>query len=720
MSTYLLEIGTEELPAHFANSVISQFQTSFEFELEKASIEFDNIFCSSTPRRIMILINGIIDFGQDKVVIRKGPNASVAYPSGEPGQAAIGFAKSLGIDTQDLEIKDTDKGKFVFGRKIERGLSAKLIIASFVPKVLKTLQGQRFMKWGYGNFKFSRPIRWIVSLYNQDILNFSLEGIDSDLEISRISKGHRLIKNSLEISNPENYYKIMKEAGVLVDRKNRKNNILQLINKEANRLKLSPLLGEELLDELTDLVEFPTLILCSFESKYLCLPSEVLCTVMKSHQRYIPLLESNKNISKLEMTSENILNTQFFCISNGLKESNNFIKLGNEKVLKARFSDAKFFVEMDLKKNSKFRNQELKNISYLKGLGNVFDKVRRSEYISNEISTFINLDVIDQEKVLEATRYSKHDLCSDIVYEFPELQGLMGGKYLKNEGFCKDVSLAVAEHYLPRFFNDDIPSSIHGAIVSISDKLESIISLYVIGKRPSGSSDPFAIRRNLNGIIQIVWKFDFDFQFDLLIQNLLNHWKETIKSSNFKFEEVYSELIEFIRQRIINHLHETYNDKDLIKAIAESENIPFTKILNIADLKIRLDFCNEIRQKSNFDEIRKTISRVSKLSFKGDLDQLTLSSNGLIDIKLFEKDCEKNVYSLIKELEKLSLSNDINYQKIINLFEHNLVTIENLFDNNLGVLIMCENKYLKANRLNILGLLRNYSLLIADFTLFNS
>ena len=158
----------------------------------------------------------------------------------------------------------------------------------------------------------------------------------------------------------------------------------------------------------------------------------------------------------------------------------------------------------------------------------------------------------------------------------------------------------------------------------------------------------------------------------------------------------------------------------MIKAIAESENIPFTKILNIADLKIRLDFCNEIRQKSNFDEIRKIISRVSKLSFKGDLDQLTLSSNGLIDIKLFEKDCEKNVYSLIKELEKLSLSNDINYQKIISLFEHNLVTIENLFDNNLGVLIMCEDKYVKANRLNLLGLLRNYSLLIADFTLFNS
>ena len=628
MSTYLLEIGTEELPANFANSAISQLKTAIEFEFNKASIGYDNIFCSSTPRRLIVLIKGLVDFGQDKIVIRKGPQASVAYANGVPGEAAIGFAKSLGIDLKNLEIKETDKGQFVFARKVEKGLSTKSIISSFIPKVIKNLQGQRFMKWGYGDFKFSRPIRWIVSLYNQDILQFSLSEIDTKVKISNISKGHRLVKENVEINIPENYREIMEKVGVIVDRETRKKSISELIDNEANRLNLSPFLGNKLLDELTDLVEFPRLIVCSFDRSYLELPSEVLCTVMKNHQRYIPLFEKNTTISKLEITSESILNTNFLCISNGLKESANLIKEGNEKVLKARFSDAKFFVGTDIKKTSEERNQRLKIISYLKGLGNVFDKVKRIEYISKEISSFINLDSSGLKNIAEASRFSKHDLCSDIVFEFPELQGLMGGKYLRNEGFSKEVSLAVAEQYLPRFSNDELPSSILGAILSISDKLENIISIYVIGKRPSGSSDPFAIRRNLNGIIQIIWNFNFNFKFDFFIDKLLNYWNETIENLNFDLEDVSRDLLEFTSQRIISYLYESYDDKNSIKAIAESDHIPYKKIFDISDLKKRLNLIKNLRNKNNFDEIRQIISRLSKLSQKGELDKVTLSSEG--------------------------------------------------------------------------------------------
>jgi len=717
LSTYLLEIGTEELPANFANSVITQLKTAIEFEFDKASIEYDNIFCSSTPRRLIVLIKGLADFGQDKIVIRKGPQASVAYPNGVPGQAAIGFAKSLGIDIKKLEIKETDKGQFVFGRKVEKGLSTRSIISSFIPKVIKNLQGQRFMKWGYGDFKFSRPIRWIVSIFNQDILEFSLSEIDTKVKISNISKGHRLVKENVEINMPENYEEIMEKVGVIVDRGTRKKCISEQIDNEANRLNLSPFLGNKLLDELTDLVEFPKLIVCSFDRSYLELPSEVLCTVMKTHQRYIPLFERNTTISKLEITSESILNTNFLCISNGLEESVDLIKEGNEKVLKARFSDAKFFVGTDIKKTSADRNQRLKFITYLKGLGNVFDKVKRIEYISKEISSFINLDSSDLKRVLEASRFSKHDLCSDIVYEFPELQGLMGGKYLRNEGFCEEVSLAVAEQYLPRFSNDELPSSIFGAILSISDKLENIISIYVIGKRPSGSSDPFAIRRNLNGIIQIIWSFNFNFKFDFFIDKLLNYWDETIENFNFDLEDVSTDLLDFTSQRIISHLYDSYDDKNSIKAIAESDHIPNKKIFDISDLKKRFDLIRYLRNKDNFEEIRQIISRLSKLSQKGELDKVTLSSEGLIDKRLFEKDCEKDVFSLIKKLERLSFSEEIEYEEIIILFENNLKEIENLFDPNLGVLIMSKDENVRNNRLNLLGILRNYSLLIADFTL---
>ena len=717
MSTYLIEIGTEELPAKFANSVVDQFDNAIRFELNKASVEFDDIFCSSTPRRVMVLITGLIDFGKDEIVERKGPKASIAYPNGIPGKAAVGFANSLGIDVEELEIRDTDKGKFVFGKKIDHGQSTKILISSFLPKVIKNLHGQRFMKWGYGNFRFSRPIRWIVSLYNDEILNFSLDGLNSDILIGNSSSGHRLVKGTVRIDKSDNYLEIMESAGVLVDRKFRKKSICNLINNEAKRLNLFPLLADELLDELTDLVENPRLIVCSFEDKYLNLPSELLCTVMKNHQRYIPLFKNNRITSKLEMTSESILDTKFFCISNGLDTSNDLIRVGNEKVLKARFSDAKFFVESDSKNSCEYRNQKLKNVSYLKGLGNIYDKVKRTEYISLEICNSINLDNVDSAKVVESIKYSKHDLCSEIVYEFPELQGLMGGKYLQENGFCEEVSLAVAEHYLPRFSNDDLPSSIYGAIVSISDKLENIISIFVTGIRPSGSSDPFALRRNLNGIIQIAWHFDLNLPFVQLINKLLIYWNETIEDCNFIFNEVYDDLLGFLKQRIISHLHEINDNKELIKAITELEGYSSQKIFNIIDLKKRLNIANSVLKKNNFENIRDMIIRVTNLSQKGDLDKSQLSSYGIIDKSLFEKECEKDVYSIIQEYEKLSLAEEIDYEKIINLFDENLIKLENLFDNNLGVLIISDDLSLRKNRLNMLGILRNYLLLIADFAL---
>ena len=720
MSKYLLEIGTEELPAKFSHSVIKQINSLIEFEFDKKLIKFNNIICTSTPRRIVLFLDGLVDKADDKTVIRKGPKATSAFLNGVPTNAAIGFANSLGINIDDLQIRETDKGEFVFGTKIEKGESTRSSLSSIIPKVIKNLQGPRFMKWGYGSFKFSRPIRWIVSLYNDEILDFVFDECDPKISIGNKSKSHRLINKVIEIHSPDSYFELIAKSGVFVKREERKEKIVNLINHESQLLNLEPDLSDNLLNELTDLVESPNLITSNFDKQFLNLPVEVLSTVMKNHQRYIPLLKKGRTFSKLDLSSEKVISTNFFVLSNGLRESNNIISKGNEKVLRARFSDAKFFVESDKKVSSKERNEKLKTVSYLKGMGNVSQRVKRIEDTSEKILNYLNDQSLDSEKTKEAAKYCKNDLCSEIVYEFPELQGIMGGKYLRNEGFSNEICIAVAEHYLPGFYKDDLPSTKYGAIISISDKIETLISIFISGKRPSGSSDPYALRRNLNGVILIIWQFEFDLDLDNIFEELLEYWKISLPNLKFVKEKVLNDLIEFTNQRIASHLDELSISKDLIKATCFIDPSAEKKIMNILDLKNRINTINQLKGKPNFSEIQKVISRVSKLAESGNLKRTIFSYKNYVNPDLFEKECENKVFEFIKELEEIIKLNNWDYFQLFKLFESNANNINELFDNEKGVLIMAENPEIRNNRLNLLGLVRNYSLKIADFTLFNS
>jgi len=720
LSKYLLEIGTEELPAKFSHSVIKQINSLIEFEFDKKLIKFNNIICTSTPRRIVLFLDGLVDQADDKTVIRKGPKATSAFLNGVPTNAAIGFANSLGINIDDLEIRETEKGEFVFGTKIEKGESTRSSLSSIIPKVIKNLQGPRFMKWGYGSFKFSRPIRWIVSLYNDEILDFVFDECDPKISIGNKSKSHRLINKVIEIHSPDSYFELIAKSGVFVKREERKEKIVNLINHESQLVNLEPDLSDNLLNELTDLVESPNLITSNFDKQFLNLPVEVLSTVMKNHQRYIPLLKKGRTFSKLDLSSEKVISTNFFVLSNGLRESNNIISKGNEKVLRARFSDAKFFVESDKKVSSKERNEKLKTVSYLKGMGNVSQRVKRIEDTSEKILNYLNDQSLDSEKTKEAAKYCKNDLCSEIVYEFPELQGIMGGKYLRNEGFSKEICIAVAEHYLPGFYKDDLPSTKYGAIISISDKIETLISIFISGKRPSGSSDPYALRRSLNGVILIIWQFEFDLDLENIFEELLEYWKISLPNLKFVKEKVLNDLIEFTNQRIASHLDELSISKDLIKATCFIDPSAEKKIMNILDLKNRINTINQLKGKPNFSEIQKVISRVSKLAESGNLKTTIFSHKYYVNPDLFEKQCENKVFEFIKELEGIIKLPNWNYSQLFKLFETNSKNLDELFDNERGVLIMAENPEIRNNRLNLLGLVRNYSLKIADFTLFNS
>ena len=720
MSKYLLEIGTEELPANFSHSVLNQFKSLIEFEFDKKLIKYKRVFCTSTPRRIVLFLDGLVDYAEDKSIIRKGPKAISAFVNGDPTNAALGFANSLGINVDDLEIKNTEKGEFVFGKTVEKGESTRKSLSLIIPKAIKNLQGPRFMKWGYGNFKFSRPIRWVVSLYNDEILDFELDECDPEIVIGNKSKSHRLINQEIKIHNPDNYFELMTDNRVLVNRIDRKEKILRIINQSSESLDLKPDLSEELLNELTDLVESPDLIIGKFSEEFLDIPVEVLSTVMKTHQRYIPLFQKDKTFSKLDLSSEEIISTNFFVISNGLSEANKNIAKGNEKVLKARFSDAKFFVETDKKVSSNERNQKLKSVSYLKGMGNVFQRVERIEDVTKMVFKCLNDESLDINKLIEAAKYCKNDLSSEIVYEFPELQGIMGGKYLKNEGFSEEVCLAVSEHYLPSFYKDNLPSSKYGAIVSLSDKIETLISIFISGKRPTGSSDPYALRRNLNGVIKIIWDFELDLSLEKIFDELLDLWKISLPNLNFIKQKVLDDLIEFLIQRIISHLEEILLDKEIVKAICSSDELYKQRIINIVDLKNRIKCIALLKEKDEFDKIQNVITRVSKLANRGNLDKDIFLLKNYVTPDLFEKECESKVFKFVGELEKLFYSDNFDYMKLLTLFENNANNIKDLFDNENGILVMSDDLKIRNNRLNLLSLIRNYSLRIADFTLLNS
>jgi len=297
------------------------------------------------------------------------------------------------------------------------------------------------------------------------------------------------------------------------------------------------------------------------------------------------------------------------------------------------------------------------------------------------------------------------------------LQGIMGGKYLKYEGYSEEVCLAVAEHYLPSSSKDELPSTKYGAIVSVADKLETLISIFISGKRPSGSSDPYALRRNLNGVVKIMWNFELDFSIENLFEELIEYWKNSLPNLNFIQKKVFDDLIEFLLQRIESHLEEISIDKELIRAICSSDEFFKKRILNITDLKNRIEAISIYKERGSFDEIQRIITRVSKLADSGNLKKDVLSNEGYINQEIFEKQCELKVFKFIEELERLFIKDDWNYLKLLNLFEINSKNLEELFDNEKGVLVMSENNQIRENRLNLLGFIRNYSLKIVDFTL---
>ncbi len=718
MANFLLEIGTEELPADFCRQVIAQLREKALADFQQFRLSHSSLLCTSTPRRIVLFVEGLADVAEDIIEERKGPPASQAFKNGSPTKAASGFATRCGIPIEELEIRETSKGSFVFGKTIEKGKTSKDLLVELIPQWLDGFQGKRFMRWSNGESRFSRPVRWIVSLLDDEVVDVNLLNCDPVIKSNNITQGHRLYSDSLRINSANQYYSIMRESGVEVDRNNRKSIIKRLIDQAASDFNCFPDIAESLLEELTDLVESPSLISGEFDDIFLNLPPEVLTTVMRVHQRYVPLyLSDESSRDPLSLDSKDSLLPSFLCISNGLSSASKNIKVGNERVLRARLSDAKFFVKYDLSIPSNQRNKLLDNVVFAEGLGTLLDRVNRIEWLVSLLLNKIDSYQFDVTNTKRAASLCKHDLVSQMVGEFPELEGIMGGKYLLKEGEPREVALAVLEHYLPRGSKDSLPKSDSGSILAIADKFELLLSIFSKGQRPSGSSDPFALRRAGNGILQILWSKSWRFNMNQFLIESIKYWSNLFPEFNIESSKLFDDLSEFFRQRIISLLEENGIDIDISQAIAGA-SIPIKSLLlDPSEIQLRANLLSQMRLDGTLNSLNLVVTRASKLAEKSSIGSDILSSSNVINPSLFQKSSEYQLLDVINSIDPIVNSTSPNrYLKLAEILISGEEALAAFFDGEDSVMVMVDDIHIKTNRLNLLAILRNQACILADFS----
>ena len=717
MSTFLLEIGTEELPADFARLALPQLEQAVKRDLSAARLSYGQVETTSTPRRLVVQVSELADSAPDLRDERKGPPAAQAFKDGVPTQAAIGFAKRCGVDPAALEVRETPKGPFVFAEVLEAGRPARELLAETIPQWIAALQGRRFMRWGVGESRFSRPVRWLVALLGSELIPVTLSGSDPVVQSGQTSRGHRLYSDAVAIPSADAYAAALADAGVVVNRSDRASFIRTSVERSAAALDAVPDLPSDLFEELTDLVETPLLIEGSVADHYLALPAEVLSTVMRAHQRYVPLYRKDADSDPLALDARKSLLARFLCIGNGLAEASDTVRRGNERVLKARLADAEFFVQADRAVASAERREQLKRVTFAEGLGSLLDRVERLEWLTALLAEQLELPNQVADHATRAAHLCKHDLVSQMVGEFPELQGVMGGKYLLAEGEPREVALAVLEHYQPKGAGDALPSSVAGAVVALAERFELLLSIYAKGERPTGSSDPYALRRAGNGILQILWDQGWSLNIKTLLERATQHWAKLLPHFKVDAAALAQELSELMGQRLQSLLEEAAIDSDLVQAVA-GETVSLERLLaDPGDARQRASLLQSLRSGGELTAVQAVVTRAAKLATKGDLPQTVLSASAVVDASLFEKSSEAGMLSVLNSLEPVATGSDPDrYAQLAQGLIAGASALANFFDGEDSVMVMAEDASIRANRLNLLGVLNNQASVLADFS----
>lgn len=683
MSKYLLEIGTEELPYRFIPSAVNQLQKLFEDFLNDNKVGFSSVKVYATPRRLAVIVDGLEASSPDEVKIVKGPIKKVAYDeNGNLSKAGLGFANKNGVSPEDLYIEDD----YLHAKVLIKGKSVVELLQQNVPSLVLKLQGSHFMRWADNDQKFSRPIRWIVSMLDKDEVKIKI----IDKESSNVSRGHRFAQPSVIIGSPDDYVELMRNCCVIVDQNERRQRIIDMAHEEAAKFGAEPYYTEDLLDEVTYITEYPVPAVCDFSEEYLRLPEELVVTVMAVHQRYFALYKDGKLINK------------FITMTNYLGDDFENIKAGNVRVIKARLDDAVFFFNEDTKKPLEAYVENLKGITFQKGMGSMYDKAQRLTSLSRTICS--QLWIKDSRTVERTALLCKADLATNLVFEFTELQGYIGADYAKVSGELDAVAEGIKEHYFPLNAESETAKGIEGQIVGIADKIDTIAAVFAEGKKPTGSSDPLGVRRAALGIIRTILANNLKIDLTKLIDETLLNLPVPFEGGSFADKlkkaagdcvgrmsgKVTDEINDFIVQRLIIYLSDKYS-KNVLEACAANKN----------PLKDLADYIERVKVMAEFNspEVLESANRVSRL--------LKEPVSAQVKKELFNLPAEAML------LEQINTVNAKDYGEYLKQLEAINPSVEKFFND---VLVMDKDEKVKQNRLALLSQLKQKYDYICDFS----
>ena len=712
MDKLLFEIGTEEIPAKFMPGILKQLKELAAAKMQELRIPFEDITVYGTPRRMAFIAGGVAETQADVVVEAKGPSVKIAYVSGAPSKAAQGFARGQGVDVKDLVVRDN----YVYAVKHLAGQPVVELLPGLLMDILTSLSFPKTMRWADYEFRFVRPIRWMVALFGDQIIPVEICGVKS----GKFSMGHRFMQQSLkaaaesqgllsaalskvgnkvysalagvkgavEIPSAGDYKKVMYDNFVMVDQDERRALILQQIKDLAAQNGGEAEINEDLLEEVNYLVEWPTALCGKFEEKFLSLPKECIITPMREHQRYFPVLDEDGNL----------LN-KFITVRNGGSEHLDIVTHGNERVLRARLSDAEFFFNEDRATKLEDRLEKLKTVSFQEGLGNMYDKSERLVKMAEMLRFAINTPV-DEEELRRCALLCKTDLVTGMVIEFTELQGVMGREYALLDGEKPEVATGIFEHYLPRFAGDALPATTIGRIVGIGDKLDNICATFSRGLAPTGSQDPYALRRQALGVINILLDANYHISLAKIIAG-------TLYLLDIKPEEtgkLVPQIMEFFKQRLRNLLMDQGIRYDVIDAVfADKRND------DMVDLAVRCKALAAYVEAGNADPLVQVSVRVSNLCKK-------IEKEVAISGALFKDESENKLHEVVAAVSKEIIPEIVlyDYAAVLKAGEKVIEPVNTFFDN---VMVMDEDENVKNNRLAMLEEVRGIVNAVGDLSL---
>ncbi|MEJ6400683.1 glycine--tRNA ligase subunit beta [Nicoliella lavandulae] len=675
--TYLLEIGLEEMPAHVVTPSIKQLVKRASDFLNEQRIKFDDIKPFSTPRRLTLEISGLADKQTDIDESVKGPAKKIAQDAdGNWTKAAIGFAKGQGATPDDIEFKEIKGNEYVF---IEKHIEGKPI-AEVLPAIKDVITSMTFptrMKWNVYNLEYIRPIRWLVSILDDEVVPFSILDVDA----GRTSRGHRFLGHDVEIKNAVDYEADLHKQFVIVDAQKRKDTITAQIAKIASDkdwdIKVSP----SLLEEVNNLVEWPTAFAGNFDKKYLQIPAEVLITSMRDNQRFFYVVNQAGKLLP-----------HFVSVRNGNDYDIQNVISGNEKVLTARLEDAMFFYQEDQKHSIEYFVNRLKNVSFHDKISTEYEKMQRVAVIVEQIGKQAGLS---DEQIADAKRAAeiyKFDLVTEMVGEFSELQGVMGEKYALLKGEKPAVATAIREHYMPISSNGELPATAVGAVLALADKFDSIMTFFAAGMIPSGSNDPYALRRQAIGIVRIVNEYGWRLPLVASMNKFVDLEQAANVAPKVDQKPQINAVVDFIKDRIVNLLQSDKYRHDMIDATVDATN---------NDIVYMIDSANVLKQKAagdHFKEIIEALTRVVRISAKADFDSNDLS----IDPSLFSNDSEKALYEFVNKMsaDYFKATPEAAYEQLASL----AAPINDYFDQ---TMVMDKDEAVKNNHLKQMVQLSN-------------